>query len=131
MNHQNISKLIFEECEECGKELNEMEKEYCKKMTEKTFEEVKARIKQYLENSRTEDPHNIVNEYFGQISVERRISEAEELLDLIREAIMTKPNTPEDRCRSGSPGVIVLDRNHIPTIINYCPPKNYECSQRN
>lgn len=36
MNYQNKSELVFNECEECGKELNEMEKEYCtKKMTEK------------------------------------------------------------------------------------------------
>jgi len=35
MNHQNQLKYIFDECEECGKELNDMEKEYCKKMTEK------------------------------------------------------------------------------------------------
>jgi len=36
MNDEDKPRFIFEECEECGKELNEMEKEYCKKMTEKT-----------------------------------------------------------------------------------------------
>lgn len=77
-------------------------------MLEKTFEEVKSRIERYLNDSKAEDPDDIVNEYFEQISVEKRISEAEELLNLIREAMMTKPNTLEDRCCSGSPGVITL-----------------------
>ena len=36
MNYQNKPEYIFDECEECGEELNDMEKEYCKKMGEKT-----------------------------------------------------------------------------------------------
>ena len=36
MGYQNKLKYIFDECKECGKELNEMEKEYCRKMATKT-----------------------------------------------------------------------------------------------
>jgi len=35
MNGQDKPEHIFDECEECGKELDDMEKEYCKKMIEK------------------------------------------------------------------------------------------------
>jgi len=73
-----------------------------------TFREVKAKIEQYLGNSKTEDPYNVVNRYLEQIPVEKRISETEELLTLIGEAMTKQPNTLEDRCRSGSPGVIVM-----------------------
>ncbi len=77
-------------------------------MAEKTFGEIRDRIEQYLRDSKTENPYNVVNQYLEQISVERRISEAEELLTLIRKAMTKQPNTLEDRYRSGSPGVIVM-----------------------
>ncbi len=36
MNNPNKPNYIFDDCEECGKKLNEMEKDYCKKMTDQT-----------------------------------------------------------------------------------------------
>lgn len=66
---------------------------------ELTFEDIKTRIILYLDDSRTEDPYDLVGEYFLQVPAEKKISELEELLNLIEKAIRIKPNTSEDRYR--------------------------------
>ena len=73
-----------------------------------TFDQVKTMVEEYLRDSSRDDPYEVVNDYLKKIPVPDRLSKVKELMILIKEAMITKAQTTEDLCRSGSPGVIVL-----------------------
>lgn len=72
-----------------------------------TFNEVKGKVANFLRNSRSEDPSDVLNTYFAGIPKESRIREAEELLVLLVERT-SKPQMRADMINSGSPGVIAM-----------------------
>lgn len=75
-------------------------------MSEK-FEEVRRSVVRFLEDSTCEDPSNLLNAYFGDLSEVDRVMPAEELLDLLAEGTK-KPQTREDMLCAGNSGTITM-----------------------
>lgn len=89
-------------------------------MDETTFDDIKRKVAQYLDNSRNADPSDEVIAYFNNIPHGRRIKEAANLLNLIK-AGMAK--TKEVNPFSGNIGVIVLGLHYayplLLTLLSY------------
>ena len=87
------------------------------------LDEVRNLVSTYIDDVKNRQLYNKICEYLDSIEGKQKEIESETLLDFARDKLISKRYSKRDACRSGSPGVVVLELHHayplLLTLLGY------------